>query len=194
MADYAKLPEVIDRPATDEELIALVAEGDEAAFELIVARFQAPALRATYRFLGNSHEAEDIAQEAFLRVYRNARLYKPVASFRTWFFVILGNLCRDAARKKTRIYEGDLPEDVLSEDDPTRSLERREKERAVQNALLKLAPNQRLALILCYYEGLSYMEAAQSLNLSVKALESLLVRAKRALRRELAGWMKNSSA
>lgn len=67
MADYAKTPEVIDRPDTDEELIARVAGGDQAAFESLVLRFQAPALRAAYRFLGNAHEAEDIAQETLLQ-------------------------------------------------------------------------------------------------------------------------------
>ncbi len=186
MAHYAEARDTVDPPVTDEDLIERVAQGDSLAFELLVQRYQAPALRAAYRFIGNAHSAEDIAQETFLRVYRNAHLYKPLASFKTWFYLILGNLCRDAIKKKSRVYQASLAQDTASGFNLNEDLEREERNRRIQRAIIKLAPQQRLALILCHYEGLTYAEAAKSLDVSVKAVESLLVRAKRTLRRDLA--------
>ncbi len=96
--------------ATDEQLITQVSRGDLGAFETLVERYQKSALRAACRFLGDEHEAEDLAQEAFLQVYRHAHRYQPVASFKTWFYTILTNLCRNARKKKQPLYYAELPD------------------------------------------------------------------------------------
>lgn len=181
-----------DSLATDEDLIARVSRGDIEAFESLVKRHQKSALRAAQRFLGDQSEAEDLAQEAFLQVYHQAHRYRAErAAFKTWFFTILLNLCRNAIKKKRLVYSDDPSSEVRDRDTPSTLLARREQSQALASAILKLPPNQRSAFILCHYENFSYAEAAQSLGVSVKAVESLLVRAKRNLRDELA-WLKKS--
>ncbi|MEP7337605.1 MAG: sigma-70 family RNA polymerase sigma factor [Acidobacteriota bacterium] len=180
--------------STDEHLILRVSEGDFAAFECLVRRHQLSALRTARRFLGDAHEAEDLAQEAFLQIFRQAHRYNPdTASFKTWFFTILANLCRNALKKRRLVYYDDLPENILDLNDPDANLELSERRRALARAIASLPPNQRLAFILCHYEEFSYAEAARSLDLSVKAVESLLVRAKRNLREQLADLRKKST-
>lgn len=179
-----------DSLATDEDLIALVSRGDIEAFERLVQRHQKSALRAAQRFLGDPVEAEDLAQDAFLQVYHQAHRYRAErAAFKTWFFTILLNLCRNAIKKKRLVYSDNPSSDARDRDDPSTLLSRQEQARALAEAILKLPPNQRSAFILCHYENFSYAEAAQSLGVSLKAIESLLVRAKRTLRDELA-WLK----
>lgn len=181
-----------DTLTTDEQLIVRVSQGDMAAFESIVRRYQKSALRAAIRFLGNQSEAEDLAQEAFLQVYNQAHRYQPErASFKTWFFTILLNLCRNAAKKNRVRSSEEFLGETADRDTPSTLLARREQQRVLAKAILKLPPNQRSAFILCHYENFSYAEAAESLGLSVKAIESLLVRAKRTLREDLA-WLKKS--
>ena len=173
---------------TDEHLILRVSQGDLAAFELLVRRHQTSALRMAQRFLNDPHEAEDLAQEAFLQIYRQAHRYNPAAaSFKTWFFTILANLCRNAIKRRRLIYYDEPPVELLDTADPDRAFELSEQRRALARAIANLPPNQRLAFILCHYEEFSYAEAARSLDLSVKAVESLLVRAKRSLREQLSG-------
>jgi RNA polymerase sigma-70 factor (ECF subfamily) len=171
---------------TDEHLILRVGQGDLAAFECLVRRHQISALRTARRFLGDEHEAEDLAQEAFLQIYRQVHRFNPeIASFKTWFFTILANLCRNAIKKRRLVYYEEPPESALDTGDPDSALALSEQRRALARAIFNLPTNQRLAFILCHYEEFSYAEAARSLDLSVKAVESLLVRAKRSLREQL---------
>lgn len=162
---------------TDKQLIARVGQGDLTAFEDLVRRHQKGALRAARRLLGDAHEAEDLAQEAFLQVFRHAQRYKPeAASFKTWFYTILTNLCRNAVKKKKPLYFDEPPFDIAANDNPASTLMRSEQQQRLARAILKLPLKQRLAFILCHYEEFSYAEAARSLDLTVKAIESLLVR------------------
>jgi len=184
-----------DSLITDESLILCVGQGDLAAFECLVRRHQLSALRMARRFLGDEHEAEDLAQEAFLQIYRQAHRYNPnAASFKTWFFTILANLCRNALKKRRLVYYDKPPENILDTNDPDSALELSEQRRALARAIFNLPLNQRLAFILCHYEEFSYAEAARSLDLSVKAVESLLVRAKRSLREQLSDLRAESQA
>ncbi len=185
MADSNQTPETTEAHLTDEQLLARTRSGDFAAFESLVSRHQQSALRAARRFLGDEHEAEDMAQEAFLQVYRHAGQFRSDASFKTWFFRILSNLCLNTIKKKRPEYFDEPPVEITAGDDPARDLELREQRAALLQAVLNLPSNQRMAFILCCFEELSYAEAARSLDLSVKAVESLLVRARRALREEL---------
>ncbi len=193
MRDQAPAPSEPLILVSDEELIERVKSGNAEAFECLVERYQAAALNLAYGFLGDAHEAEDLAQEAFLRVYRHADSYRPLASFKTWFYHILGNLCRNAIKKHKPEYWEEPPELPSTASHPLRDVERHELQQAISRALIQLPPNQRLAFILCHYEGLSYAEAAASLDLSVKAIDSLLLRARQNLRRELAAFNANIS-
>jgi RNA polymerase sigma-70 factor (ECF subfamily) len=179
---------------TDEELIVGVSHGDATAFETLVGRYQKSALRVAQRCIGQMAEAEDLVQEAFLQVHRNAHRYAPeVSSFKTWFFSILINLCRNALKRKRSLSFIELSEDAPAIDNPESDLAHEEERTALAAAVAKLPPNQRLALILRHYEGFSYSEAAAALGLSTQAFASLLARAKRSLRRELAEFEKKSS-
>lgn len=187
------LSESADQPATDEDLIVKVGQGDIRAFETLVARYQKQSLRAAQRFIGDRQEAEDLAQEAFLTIFRKANQYQSKASFKTWFFTILLNLCRNAAKKKKPSYFNSSPLDVPGANDPDSELDRQVLQRVLSRAIANLPANQRSAFILCHYENFSYAETAESLGVSVKAVESLLVRAKRSLREEL-GWLRKKTS
>jgi len=177
---------------TDEELIARVNRGDARAFETLFNRYRKPALRLAHRLTGWQAEAEDLVQEAFLKAYLHAHQYDPeAATFKTWFFKILVNLCRNAVKRNKSLSSAELPEDARAIDDPEEELARKEQQTALAAAITKLPPNQQLALILCYEEGCSYAETAVALGRSVNAVRSLLARAKRTLRRELTGSEKN---
>jgi RNA polymerase sigma-70 factor, ECF subfamily len=179
---------------TDEDLIMRVDRGDAGAFETLVDRYQKPALRVTRRCIGRQAEAEDLVQEAFLQVHRHAHQYNPkTSSFKTWFFSILINLCRNALKRDRSLSFIELPEEVPAIDDPEGALAREEERTALIAAVAKLPPNQRLALILRHYEGFKYSEAAAALGLSTQAFASLLTRAKRSLRREVAEFENKSS-
>jgi RNA polymerase sigma-70 factor, ECF subfamily len=187
--------EVSAMAMTDEELMARVLSGDGKAFETLVNCYRGSALRLAWRFTGRQAEAEDLVQEAFLQVYRHMYQYNPEAApFKTWFFAILSNLCRnDFRRTRDRTFI-ELLKDAPAIDDPEGELEHEEQRAAMAAAMAKLPPNQRLALILCYDQERSYAETAAELGLSVKAVGSLLARAKRRLRRELTGLGKKTFA
>jgi RNA polymerase sigma-70 factor, ECF subfamily len=182
----------IQPAATDEELIAQVSHSDAIAFETLVNRYRMPALRLARRFDGLQNEAEDLVEEAFLRVYLRAHQYDPEAApFKTWFFSILKNLCRNAARRNRSHSFVEFPEDAPAIDDQDRALARKEWVATLVTAIAKLPPNQREALLLrC--EGSSYAEIAAALGVSVKSVDSLLARAKRTLRQKLTGGEKKS--
>jgi len=193
IADGVPTRQTTDAGVSDEELLARTDRGDFSAFESLVCRYQKSALGAARRFLGDEHEAEDLAQDAFLQVYRNAHQFRTDAKFKTWFFRILTNLCLNRLKKKRPEYLDNLPMGIPTGDDPARVFERREQRAAVFRAVLKLPPRQRIAFILCCFEEMSYTDAARCLGLSVKAVESLLVRARRTLRKELSPLRKNIS-
>jgi RNA polymerase sigma-70 factor (ECF subfamily) len=176
---------------TDEMLVESIARGAVLPFEELVRRYETRALRMASRFLAGSfpagsNEAEDLVQEAFLRVYRNAHRYNYTARFRTWFFQILANLCRDCVKKKKPVLFGDPPLCAGRLSDPGEAIDRARRATLVERAIHALPPNQRLALILCHYEEMSYRDASAVLETSEKAVESLLVRARRTLRIRLA--------
>jgi len=173
--------------ASDEELMRAAARGDLDAFEQIVLRYQHLAWRAAYRFLDDPTEAEDVSQEAFLKILEAAPRYRPVASFRSYFYRILTRLCIDSARKKRPATFGDPPEVPDPFSDSWKSLVAKETGALVQAALDSLGPNQKAAMILRHYEGLSYAEIAEILTVTPKAVERLIGRARAALQSRLAG-------
>ena len=175
---------------TDEQLMAAIAQGGMAEFGELVIRHQDKAFALALRTLGQWDLAKDIAQEAFLRVYHSAKRYRPQAKFATWLYRIVVNLCLDEQRqaKRTLIglsaYSEDLPSQA--QDDPVAILQAQERKTIVWMAMEKLNRRERLAVVLHRFHGLSHAEVAGATGQSQSAVESLLVRSYRKLRKELA--------
>ncbi len=166
---------------SDEELMLAVGKGDFSAFEQIVLRHQKSAWYTAYRFLGDRVRAEDIAQEAFLRILDAAERYRPTAKFRTYLYGVVTHLCLDHARKKQPAYVDDLSAVSGLFPSPPDAAASQERDEAVRKALNTLPPNQRMAVVLRYYEGLTGREIAAAMEVSPKAVERLLARARTAL-------------
>lgn len=143
---------------------------------------------ASYRMLGNKHAAEDAVQETFLRLWRNASKWKPQgAKFETWLYRVAMNICVDQLRKTKRdVPEDAAPERADSADRQDQSLFLSERRFAIDEALEKLPERQRMAITLCHYQEMTNIEAAEIMEISVDALESLLARGRRKLRDLLA--------
>lgn len=167
--------------ATDEQLMQAVARGDLEAFNELVSRYQQLAWKTAYRFLNDAMEAEDVAQECFLRILEAASRYRPTATFRAYFHRILVHLCIDSARRKHPVSIDAIPEMPASSSSPAQSLIEKERSAQVRKALDALPPNQKAAMILKHYEGLSYDEIARILGVTPKAVERLLSRARTSL-------------
>lgn len=165
----------------DEQLMQAVASGDLDAFNEIVLRYQMLAWKTAYRFLGDSMEAEDVAQEAFLKILEAAQRYRPTAAFRTYFYRALIHLCIDRTRKKRFARIDDFAETPDPSIGPVESLIEKESRARVRTALDTLPPNQKAAMILRHYEGLAYTEMAEILGVSPKAVEGLIRRARTSL-------------
>jgi len=179
----------------DNELLARVAKGDDEAFRLLFDRHSRLAYAVIYRQLGAQSVAEDLVQEAFLRVYRAAPSFEPTAKFSTWLYTIVTNLClnykRDRARDKLRLVGNDddraAIEQIARDEEPEHdSLDVDERTRLVREALAELPDNQRMVLILSRFEDKSYDEIAEIMGTTVPAIKSLAMRARGALRDALA--------
>jgi RNA polymerase sigma-70 factor, ECF subfamily len=162
----------------DEDLMLAAGRGDMTAFGEIVRRHQTSAWSAAYRLLGDAAEAEDAAQDAFLKILDAAPRYRPTASFRTYLYRVVTRLCLDRLQKKRPTYVDRLPPSASDDPSPPDVLARQEAERSIQRALDALPARQRAALVLRYFEDMSYQEIADAMDASVKAVERLLARAR----------------
>nr|WP_197424851.1 RNA polymerase sigma factor [Bordetella sp. N] len=171
----------------DAELIARVGRQDPAAVRELVARKLPRLLALATRMLGDRMEAEDVAQEAFVKVWQQAPRWRTgEAKFDTWLHRVTLNLCHDRLRGRHEQPTDDPPDTEDPQPGPAESLAGRDRDEGVRTALAALAPRQREALVLTYYQELSNSEAAAAMDISVDALESLLARARRNLREQLA--------
>jgi len=174
--------------SSDEELMLAVGRGDLAAFGEIVSRHQATAWNLACRFLGDAAAAEDVAQDAFLRILDAAPRYRPTASFRTYLHQVVVRLCLDhARRKRPASWEGNAVPDAPSPS-PLDALVSAERDAAIRRAVEALPANQRMAVVLRYYEGMASREAAEAMGTTPKAVERLLARAREALGAALEGF------
>jgi RNA polymerase sigma factor (sigma-70 family) len=176
---------------SDQELMRLVQAGDFSPASEIYDRYSSRIYNFAYRFLRNSEAAEDATQEVFVKMLKHANQFHGDAKLSTWLFSITANWCRDYLRKSDN--KAKEAEDVLmtlpapSELAPDRNLERRENEQRIQKALTALTPEQREAILLSRYQGLSYAEIAQISGCSEGAVKTRVFRAMETLKKALAG-------
>jgi RNA polymerase sigma-70 factor (ECF subfamily) len=185
----------------DEDLIQKFQEGNEQAFDELVKRYQSMVINTCYRYLDDINDARDVAQNIFIKVYTAGKKFKPEAKFSTWLYRIVINHCLNALRSRKRRRwlknfssqkEDQNPAfmQIADEDNnPVKNLEKAERIQAVQRAIDSLSTEQRTAIILHRYQGLSYKEIAEITNISVAAVESRLHRAKLALSHLLADYV-----
>jgi len=172
----------------DEVLLSRIARDDSDAVREMVGRKLPRVLALAARILGDRVEAEDVAQETFVRLWRQAPHWRTgQARFDTWLYGVALNLCRDRLRRKREVYTAEPPETADPGPLPDRRADERDTARAVETALAMLPERQREAIVLQYYEELSNVEAAAAMGVSVEALESLLARGRRNLRCLLEG-------
>lgn len=171
----------------DEELVRQIGEGDKRAAAALMHRHLSKMVGLASRMLCDRAEAEDVAQEVFLRVWKHAQRWEPGrAKFETWMHRVAMNLCLDRLRKAGRNAGEVSPETPDWKASATRSLDDQQRSERVRNALGRLPAQQRSAIVLCYFQERSNQEAADLLGISVDALESRLARGRRGLKSLLA--------
>jgi RNA polymerase sigma-70 factor (ECF subfamily) len=179
--------------ATDEELMMRIGNGDRVAFGDLVRRHLDRAVAVAQRVTGSRGDAEEVAQEAFLRVWTKAPQWRAAdgdfrgARFTTWLYRVVVNLGIDRRRRPSTSALEAAGDPADPADSALQSLEKAQLSAQVASAVATLPERQHAALTLCFYEGLSNREAAEILDLTPGAIESLLVRARRSLRQALAG-------
>jgi RNA polymerase sigma-70 factor (ECF subfamily) len=180
--------------AEDVRLMQLVSGGDTAAFEILVERHQRLVIGTVAKMLGNNSDVEDIAQQVFVRVWKNAKRYVPRAKFTTWLLKITRNLVFNEMRRQRRHSHVPLQSEPGEEERPIKdehaaspdaALLEQELQGAIDAAIARLPESQRMAVILRRYEELSYEQIAEVLDQSVPAVKSLLFRARTELRARL---------
>ena len=185
-----------------------VREGNAAAFESLVEKHQTRLVTLLQHMVGNRAQAEDLAQEVFLRVYRARQRYIPAAKFSTWLYTITQNVASNSLRKSSRRKEVNLtnspsgsmpvrPLDSMAKDRsnlmPARLADQKEMGQIIETAIRSLSPRQRMAMLLSKYEGMSYQEIADTMELSTQAVKSLLSRARSNLKDALAPYLQQGN-
>ena len=176
----------------DRDLMRRAQAGDEAAFGALMHRWERPVKALLARLVFNTRDADELAQEAFVRVWQHRAKFRPDAEFRPWLFSIAVNLARNRLR-----WWRSRPEVSLAEwdggaargDNGLAAAESNERAQAVQTAIARLSAEQREALVLFAYEQMSQAEIAATLGATVKAVENRIARARVRLRGDLAGWL-----
>lgn len=174
---------------SDQELMRIVQGGDLSPASEIYDRYSGRIYNFALRFLKNAEAAEDATQEVFVKMIRHANQFQGDAKLSTWLFSITANWCRDYLRKADN--KSKESDDVLvtlpapADQSPERTLEQREDEQRVQRALLALTPEQREAILLSRYQGLSYAEIAQISGCSEGAVKTRVFRAMETLKKAL---------
>lgn len=173
---------------SDEALLALYARGDRTAARLLTQRFTPVALRVAQRMLADPAEAEDVAQEAMLRLWRMAPGWQPgAAKVTTWLYRVVANLCTDRLRRRRTVPLDAAPEPEDGDPGAAERMIEADRAAALEKALGTLPERQRQAVILRHLEGLSNPEIAEVMDVGVEAVESLVARGKRGLAAALSG-------
>lgn len=181
----------------DVHLMLKFQNGSKSSFEKLLVKYFKRVLNFIYRFIGDRDIAEELTQEVFIRVFNNAKQYKPQADFQTWLFTIAKNVSLNELRRhKTSSLSTDIPSNVegvgkdLQVEDkhaqrPDQQMIQNENVVIIRSAINSLPENQRLAVILRRYDHFTYEEIAKTMETSIKAVKSLLNRAKESLKVKL---------
>jgi RNA polymerase sigma-70 factor (ECF subfamily) len=179
---------------TDEELVARAQGGDIDSFNQLIVRWERPIYALAYRVIGREEDARDVCQDAFLRAYRALPGFKGQAKFSSWLYRIALNLCRDWIRRQRRAPVSQLPEDIdatelAAETGPVESIEdlvaRRELSAIVEAAMSELSEEQRTAIILKEYHGMTFQEIADMQGCPLSTVKTRLYQGLSLLRRRL---------
>jgi len=175
----------------DHELLALLQDGSSQAFALLVQRHTERFYRLAYRYLQSREAAEDVVQDAFLKLWENPALWQPErnSKFTTWFYRVVVNLCLDVRKKKAPLMlDNDM--DIIDDRAPVEAmLMQAQEQKILERAIAALPDRQRTALNLCFDEGMSNQEAAEIMGLNLKALQSLIMRAKTTLKERMKAFL-----
>ena len=184
----------------DVQLMMRARDGDDEAFSELVTRYQDRLVSLLTNMVGNAENAEDLAQDVFLRIYKARNGYEPNAKFSTWLFAIAHNVACNSKRSKVRrkevqmqpaesgVQQTGMPEDAVPEKSglmPTRMFAKKELQDRVQAAMGNLNERQRMAVLLHKFEGMSYADIGAALEMTPQAVKSLLSRARDNLREQL---------
>ena len=193
-------------PDPDAALMLLAKDGDIRAFEQLVEKYKQPIVSLMFRMLHDLSEAEDLAQTVFVRVYQSASRYEVSAKFSTWIFTIARHVCLNEIRRRSRHPAQSIESTLPDSDEPaTRQFEdhktftppqaflQNELEAKIQEALDQLPEKQRLAVLLCRQDDLSYEEIARVLGLSLSATKSLIHRARETLKLRLKPYLQTGA-
>src|SRR5712671_4138416 len=181
--------------STDEELVARSIGGDADSFNQLVKRWERPIYALAYRTIGREEDARDVCQETFLRAFRALPAFRGQAKFSSWLYRIALNLCRDWMRKERRAPIVQLPEDtdlleLASTTEPSESIEdlvaRKDMSRIVERAMARLPEEQRTAIVLKEYHGLTFQEIADLVGCPLSTVKTRLYQGLTVVRRELA--------
>lgn len=183
----------------EDDLIEKCQRGDVEAFEKLIASYEKKVYNIAYRYMGSKEEAEDLAQEAFIKVFRSIRSFRGEASFSTWLYHIVTNVCRDALRKNSRRMADSLDCAVTTEKgelqrevpdwsmSPEPIYENQELGELLHYLISQLTPEYKAVIIMRELEEMSYEEIAKELNCSLGTVKSRLSRARKVLRDKIAG-------
>lgn len=190
----------------DIELMLRVKQGDMSAFEQLVNKYKQPVTNLLFRTLRDATEAEDLAQNVFLQVWKSADRYRSTAKFTTWLFTITRNLCLNEIRRRSRHPAESLDAPAEIEDEsfarqfedtrsvsPPEQLLRDELTRKVEQALAELPENQRTAILLFQEKELSYEEISEILDCSLSATKSLIHRGREVLKQKLKPYLRTGT-
>jgi RNA polymerase sigma-70 factor, ECF subfamily len=176
----------------DEELLALIQDGSQRAFSVLVQRHTDRFYRLAYRYLQSKEAAEDVIQDAFVKLWEDPGRWQAERNnkFTTWFYRVVVNLCLDWQKKKKPIELGNRELSIADDrQTPDITMLHAEKQRILEKEIAALPERQRIALNLCFDEGLSNQEAAEVMGLKLKALQSLIMRAKTTLKERLKNYL-----
>jgi len=179
---------------TDEELVRKSQKGDINAFEQLISKYQQKIYNIAYRLMGNPHDASDLAQEALIKVYKSIGSFRLDASFSTWVYHIVTNVCRDELRKRNRhqvssldeplnLHDGEVNKEVADfSNSPEFAYEQKESGEYIQKLINSLNPEYRMVVVLREMMGFSYEEIARELDITLGTVKSRLNRARKYLK------------
>jgi RNA polymerase sigma-70 factor, ECF subfamily len=176
----------------DQQLLALIQDGSQEAFSVLVQRHTERFYRLAFRYLHNKETAEDVVQDAFVKLWEDPGKWQAERKnkFTTWFYRIVVNLCLDWQKKKKPLELGDQELSIADQrETPDAEMLRNEKQEVLEKEIAALPERQRTALNLCFDEGLSNQEAAEVMGLKLKALQSLVMRAKSTLKERMRNYL-----